>query len=465
MPLTHLSDPARNAEAVIELAEQAAADGAAVVAFPELCLTGYSNEDLIQQRALLDASDRALATIVQRSADWSSLVIVGAPLVVDARLYNTAVVVHRGAVLGVVPKTYLPNYREFYEKRQFSAAREAVRDEALVGGRVVPFGSDLLFTSADTPELVVHVEICEDVWVPIPPSTYGAMAGATVLVNLSASNITIGKADYRHELASSQSARMIAAYLYTSAGAGESTTDLAWDGHGLVYENGRRLAESKRFDRVAQLLSADVDLERLVDDRMRMTSYGDCTGDHRDALRHRRVPFAEAPVPSLGTLRREVDRFPFVPSSPHRRDERCEEAFRIQTQGLVTRLQATGIERLVIGISGGLDSTHALLVSCRAMDQLGLPRRNVLAYTMPGFATSSTTKRNAWRLMEALGVSAEEIDIRPRPSRCSPTSATRRPGARRCTTSPTRTCRPGSARRTCSASPTCTTASWSAPAT
>jgi NAD+ synthase (glutamine-hydrolysing) len=413
IPLVHLSDPAANAAAVVELAGRAAAEGAAVVAFPELCLTGYSNEDLIQQRSLLDAARSGLEEVVARSRDWSSVLVVGAPLVVDARLYNTAVVVHRGSVLGVVPKSYLPNYREFYEKRQFSAAREAVRGSTVVAGQEVPFGNDLLFASTDVDELVVHVEICEDLWVPLAPSTYGAMAGATVLVNLSASNVTIGKADYRRELASSQSARLIAAYLYTSAGAGESTTDLAWDGHAFVYENGRLLAESRRFGHTEQLVVSDVDLERLADDRMRMTSYGDCIADHRDDLEMRRVPFTGVPAPSPGTLHRRVERFPFVPSSPFRRDERCEEAFRIQTQGLATRLRATGLERTVIGISGGLDSTHALLVACRAMDELDLPRENVLAYTMPGFATSTKTKANAWRLMEALGVSAAEIDIRP----------------------------------------------------
>jgi NAD+ synthase (glutamine-hydrolysing) len=408
-----LGDAALNADAVAGLATRADAEGAAVVVFPELCITGYSNDDLIQQRALLDAARRGVESIVDRSRAWSVLAIVGAPLVVDARLYNAAVVMHRGSVLGVVPKSYLPNYREFYEKRQFAAAREAVRATTELAGATVPFGTDLLFEATDVEGLVVHVEICEDVWVPIPPSTFAALAGATVLTNLSASNVTIGKADYRRELAASQSGRTIAAYVYTSAGAGESTTDLAWDGHAFVYENGRLLAEARRFERTEQVITADVDLERLVDDRMRMTSFGDSVADHRPALEFRRVPFTVGAGSHPLVLRREVERFPFVPASPERRDERCEEAFRIQTQGLTTRLVATGIERVVVGVSGGLDSTHALLVACRAMDELGLPRGNVLGCTMPGFATSSATKANAWRLMEALGVSADEIDIRP----------------------------------------------------
>ena len=409
----HLSDPAANAAATIAMAEQAQREGVSVVVFPELGLTGYSNDDLFQQRALLDAARDALVTIVERSQAWSSLVVVGLPMAVGGRLFNVAAAVSRGELLGLVPKSYLPNYREFYEKRQFSAARESVQDTVEVAGRAVPFGTDLLFACTDVADLVVHVEICEDVWVPIPPSTYGALAGATVLLNLSASNITVAKADYRRDLAASQSGRLIAAYVYTAAGAGESTTDLAWDGHAVVYENGRLLDESTRFSREPQLITADVDLEQLLDDRMRMTSYGDAVADLRDALTFRRIPFAIGSPVAPRRLRRRVERFPYVPASGPRLDERCEEVYRIQVEGLTTRLAATGVERAVIGVSGGLDSTHALLVACQAMDELGRPRSDVLAYTMPGFATSTGTKANAWRLMRELGVSAAEIDIRP----------------------------------------------------
>jgi NAD+ synthase (glutamine-hydrolysing) len=417
----HLADPRANAAATLEMARQADERGAVLVAFPELGMTGYSNDDLFHQRALLDAAVDAVAEVVAASRTLRPVLVVGMPLVIDARLFNIAVVIHRGRVLGIVPKSYLPNYREFYEKRQFAAAREALRRSVTFLGDEVPFGTDLVFEAAGIENLGIHVEICEDVWVPIPPSSWAAMAGATVLVNLSASNITIGKADYRHELAAGQSGRLIAAYLYTAAGAGESTTDLAWDGHALIYENGHLLAEGERFADDGQLVCADIDLERLATDRMRMTSYGDAIADHRDRLaQFRHVSFDPDP-PGVEdardtrgpvVLERTFERFPFVPASPERRAERCSEAFRIQIQGLTTRLSATGIERLVVGVSGGLDSTHALLVACQAMDSLGLPRRNVLGYTMPGFATSTTTKSNALQLMDALGITADEIDIR-----------------------------------------------------
>jgi len=422
VPYVHLADPAANAAATIEVVRQADARGAALVVFPELGLSGYTNDDLFHQRALLDAVVAAIDDVVEASRSLRPVIMVGAPLVVDARLFNVAVVIHAGTILGVVPKSYLPNYREFYEKRQFAAAREALRTTVAIGSRrAIPFGTDLLFEATDAAGLIIHAEICEDVWVPIPPSTWAAMAGATVLVNLSASNITIGKPDYRHELAAGQSGRLIAAYLYAGAGVGESTTDLAWDGHAFIYENGTLLAEGEPFAAEAQLVLADIDLERLVTDRMRMTSYGDSIADHHDRLvQFRPVPFALDP-PGATTnagraaiaLERIFERFPYVPASPERRAERCAQAFRIQVQGLATRLAATRIEHLVIGVSGGLDSTHALLVACQAMDTLGLPRGNVLGFTMPGFATSSTTKSNATQLMDALGVTADEIDIRP----------------------------------------------------
>ena len=387
---------------------------AALAVFPELGVSAYSNEDLFQQDALQAASIRAVTDLVERSADWGPMLVVGAPLRVQSRLFNCAFVIHRGAVLGIVPKSYLPNYREFYEKRQFSAARDALSDEIEFLGRPAPFGNDLVFKAQNLPDFALHVEICEDVWTPIPPSTYAAMAGATVLANLSASNITIGKADYRRELCSSQSAKCIAAYVYSGAGQGESTTDLAWDGHAMVYANGSLLAESERFAADEQLVFADVDLERLVQDRSRMTSFVDSATDHKDRLASiRTISFdlgiPEGDVPPL----QPVYRFPYVPSDPASLDERCYEVYNIQVHGLEKRLQATGIERIIIGVSGGLDSTQALIVAARTMDRLGQPRTNVLAYTMPGFATSTSTRQNAHRLMEALGVTGHEIDIRP----------------------------------------------------
>jgi NAD+ synthase (glutamine-hydrolysing) len=414
VPRVRVAEPGFNAERTLALARRASDAHAAMVVFPELGLSAYTNEDLFHQDALIAAVGDALARIVADSAGLEPLIVVGAPLLAEQRLFNTAVVIHRGRVLGVVPKSYLPNYREFYEKRQFRAARDATRETISLLGETVPFGADLLFECRDLPGFVVHVELCEDLWVPIPPSSHAGLAGATVLANLSASNITVAKADYRRGLCASQSARTIAAYLYTAAGAGESTTDLAWDGHALIYENGDLLAESERFADGDVLVYADVDLDRLVQDRVRTTSFGDCARDHRERLAGmRRIGFDSGLAAAAVGLARSVERFPYVPADRARRNEHCEEVYSIQVQGLATRLRATGIENVVIGVSGGLDSTQALIVAARAIDLLGLPRANVLAYTMPGFATSSLTLQNARRLMEALGVTAGEIDIRP----------------------------------------------------
>ncbi len=414
VPHMRIGDPAFNAERTLTLARQASDADAALVIFPELGISGYSIDDLLHQAAVLDAVAFAVERIVSASVELEPVIVVGAPLRSEHGLFNTAVLIHLGRVLGVVPKSYLPEYREYYEKRQFRAARDAVGDRISFLGDEVPFGADLLFAAGDVPEFVLHVEICEDLWVPIPPSTYAALAGATVLANLSASNITIGKAGFRRELCASQSARTIAGYLYTAAGMGESTTDLAWDGQALIYENGDLLAEAERFAIGEQLILADLDLDRIVSDRASTSSYGDSIHDHRRRLaRMRRIPVSLGMEGRVVTLRRRVERFPYVPADPISRNARCQEVYRIQVRGLETRMQATGIEKIVIGVSGGLDSTHALIVGARAVDRLGLPRENVLAYTMPGFATSEHTLGNAHRLMAALGVTASVIDIRP----------------------------------------------------
>lgn len=414
VPKLRVADPAFNADRTIALAGKASSDGAAVALFPELGLSAYSNEDLFHQDALLDGVVKAISEIVQASRQMTPVLLVGAPLRFDARLFNCAVVVYRGEVLGIVPKSYLPNYREFYEKRQFTRAADAVRDEVQLLGRIVPFGNDLIFEADAMSDFALHVEICEDVWVPIPPSTYAALAGATVLANLSASNITIGKADYRHDLCASQSGKCVAAYLYAAAGPGESTTDLAWDGHAIIYENDRLLAESERFSADEHVIAADVDLELLAQYRMRLTSFNDAAGDHRDRVRSmRRVPFAFRIPDGEIPLKRRMERFPYVPSDPRKLDERCYEAYNIQVHGLMKRLESASIDKIVVGVSGGLDSTQALIVAARTVDRLALPRQNILAYTMPGFATSERTLRNAHDLMRALGVTAEEIDIRP----------------------------------------------------
>jgi NAD+ synthase (glutamine-hydrolysing) len=415
IPRVTIAKPDVNAERTLTLARGASDAHAALVVFPELGLSGYSIEDLFHQQAVTDGVLGALERIVAESASLVPVLVVGAPVRAEHGLFNAAVVIHRGRVLGVVPKTYLPEYREFYEKRHFRSARDLVSDELRLLGESVPFSPRLVFSAVDLPGFAVHVEICEDLWAPIPPSSYGALAGATVLANLSDSNITVGKAEYRRLLCASQSGRMIAASVFTSAGLGESTTDLAWDGDALIYENGDRLAESKRFSEDEQLILADVNLDRLVSDRATTSSFGDAVHDHRRSLaRFRQIGFelGATRIPTVA-LCREIERFPYVPADPASRNERCEEVYSIQVQGLETRLRATGIERVVIGVSGGLDSAHALIVAARALDRLGLPRSNVLAYTMPGFATSQLTLSNASSLMEALGVSANELDIRP----------------------------------------------------
>jgi NAD+ synthase (glutamine-hydrolysing) len=414
VPNVRIAEPEFNARRTLELARQASDEHAAVVVFPELGLSGYAIDDLLHQQSLTRAVLEAIETIVEQSVALAPVIIVGAPLEAERGLFNTAVVIHRGRVLGVVPKSYLPEYLEYYEKRQFRAARDAIGSEVRLLGEDVPFGSALLFECRDLPQLTLHVEICEDLWAPIPPSTHGALAGATVLVNLSASNITIGKADYRRTLCTSHSARTIAGYVFTAAGFGESTTDLAWDGQALICENGDLLAQSQRFADSDELIYSDLDLDRIVSDRSRTSSYGDSIHDHRRHLaRMRRVEFELGVADHPVALTRAVERFPYVPADPASRNERCEEVYNIQVRGLETRLRATGIEKVVIGVSGGLDSTHALLVVARAFDRLGLPRANVLAYTMPGFATSGLTLGNASALMDALGVSAHELDIRP----------------------------------------------------
>ncbi len=406
-----LADPATNAARILETARQCSEEGALVALFPELSLSGYAIDDLLLQDALLDAVEDAVAAIAAESAGLLPVLVFGAPVRFAGRIYNCAVLVHRGRLLGVVPKMHLPNYREFYEKRWFASGAGTEGGTVRLGGLTAPFGPDLLFEASDLRGFVLHAEICEDVWVPSPPSTAGALAGATVLLNLSASNIVIGKSETRRLLCRSQSARCLAAYVYAAAGVGESTTDLAWDGQVSVFENGIVLAESERFPAGAQRVVVDVDLDLLRQERARQGSFDD---NRRVAgAAFRRVGFeAGAPLDDRG-LRRRVERFPFVPSDPAALGQDCYEAYNIQVAGLVQRRRETGSGKIVIGVSGGLDSTQALIVAARAMDLMGSPRTDILAFTMPGFGTSDGTKDNAWRLMRALGVTAEELDIRP----------------------------------------------------
>jgi NAD+ synthase (glutamine-hydrolysing) len=416
VPSVQVADPAYNAARTIDLMEAAVAERAVAVLFPELGLSAYTCDDLFHQRALLEQVSIALRTVLEASERLPILTVVGLPLQAQHLLFNCAAVIYRGRVLGVVPKTYLPTYREFYEARYFTSGDVAQRTSIEVVGQVVPFGSQLLFQAAEPARLTLHVEICEDVWVPIPPSSYAALAGATVLLNLSASNVTVAKADYRRQLVSGQSARCLSAYVYSGAGPGESTTDLAWDGHALIAEVGNIVAESQRFQDRAQLITADVDLERISQERMRQNTFGLNAQREKSATEGFRTIRFDLDLPRTGELLvspQRYQRFPYVPADPARRDERCSEVYEIQVQGLTKRLRFTGIEKPVIAVSGGLDSTHALLVCARAMDRLGYPRSNVLAYTMPGFATSDRTLAQARQLMDALGCTGHELDIRP----------------------------------------------------
>ncbi len=409
---TTLADPSANAESVLRMARDCHDDGVALAVFPELTLSGYSIEDILMQDGLLDAVDVAVAEVVAASRDLLPVLVVGAPLRHRNRIYNTAVVIHRGSVLGVVPKSYLPNYREFYERRQLAPGDDQ-RGTVRVAGTDAPFGPDLLFAATDLPNFVLHVELCEDMWVPIPPSAEAALAGATVLVNLSGSPITIGRADDRKLLARSASSRCLAAYVYAAAGEGESTTDLAWDGQTMIYENGVLLAESERFPKGERRSVADVDTELLRAERMRMGTFDDNRRHHElrtDAFRS--IGFVVDPPDGDIGLRREVERFPFVPSDPQRLQQDCYEAYNIQVSGLEQRLRALNYPKVVIGVSGGLDSTHALIVAAHAMDREGRPRSDILAFTMPGYATGERTKGNAVALGKALGVTFEELDIR-----------------------------------------------------
>lgn len=407
-------DVAYNIKAAVALASEAGKRGCDLVVFPELNISSYAVDDLHLQEAFLDAVEEGLAEFARATASLHSVLVVGAPLRRNGRLYNCAVAIARGEILGVVPKSFLPNYREYYEKRWFASGVGLAGIEIAVAGSIVPFGTDLVFAASDLADFIFHIEICEDYWAPQPPSTMGALAGALILCNLSASNITIGKADERKLLCASQSSRCCAAYVYAAAGPGESTTDLAWDGQSAIYELGELLVESSRFDHEAELALADVDVQRLRLERMRMPTFNDnavAAGHPEKSVR--RIHFEHRPSLQDIGFERRLRRFPFVPNRPDQLDQDCYEAFNIQVQGLAKRFTATSGTHLVIGVSGGLDSTHALIVAAKACDMLKLPRSTILGFTMPGFATSDSTKSNAWALMNALGVVGEEIDIKP----------------------------------------------------
>jgi NAD+ synthase (glutamine-hydrolysing) len=413
-PAVAVGDPGFNAAETLTLAKAGHARSCDLMLFPELGLSAYAIDDLFLQDALLRRVEAEIEGLATASKDLAPVLIVGAPIAHSGALYNCAVVISRGRILGVVPKSFLPNYREFYENRWFAPGAGVTGLTTRLGGQDAPFGTDLVFEASDLADFSFAAEICEDFWSPTPPSTQAALAGALILCNLSASNIVVGKSDERELLCASQSMRCMAAYLYSAAGPGESTTDLAWDGQASIHELGRRMAQTERFPTQAQMAVADIDVERLRLERLRTPTFNNAAvAAGRPEKAFRKVAFEHRPSFEDVGLERRLDRFPFVPDDPTRLDQDCYEAFNIQVQGLTQRLRATRSKHLIVGISGGLDSTHALLVACRAFDLLGKPRADILGFTMPGFATSEGTKANAWALMKALGVTGQEIDIKP----------------------------------------------------
>ena len=413
-PLASSGDVDFNVEQALLLARQAHERGVDLVVYPELNLSSYAVDDLHLQDAFLDAVELGLERLCRETAELAPVLVVGAPVRRNGRVYNCGIVLSRGTILGIVPKSFLPNYREYYEKRWFASGIGLEGLKARLAGQAAAFGPDLVFAADDLPDFIFHVEICEDYWAPQPPSTVGALAGALILCNLSASNITIGKADERKLLCASQASRCLAAYIFSAAGPGESTTDLAWDGQGSIYELGELLAESSRFANHSELCVADIDVQRLRLERVRNATFNDnaLAAGHPEK-RIRRIAFEHRPGFADIGFERKLRRFPYVPNRSEQLDQDCYEAFNIQVQGLAKRFQSTSGDRLVIGVSGGLDSTHALIVAAKTCDYLGLPRSTILGFTMPGFATGESTKANAWALMRALGIEAEEIDIRP----------------------------------------------------
>ena len=419
VPEVRVADPAFNAEAHLRALARAHGEGAQYAVCPELGLSAYTCGDLFFQEPLLRGVLEALARLARETAAWDLALSVGVPLAVDGALHNCAVTLYGGRPLAVAPKAHLPGYREFYEPRWFQPAAAARSNTIELLGATVPFGTDVLVDLPHVEGFTLHTEVCEDLWTPVPPSALAALAGATVLANLSASNVTVGKWEYRRDLVRMSAAKNLAVQLYSAAGFGESTADLAWDGHGLIADRGELLAETERFALTGSSAVADVDLAALLTDRMRQTSFGQNAARHAELLAGmRRV--AAAPVrdgraaTTWHVLRRRVDPLPFVPSDPGQRDHRCREIFSIKATALAQRLRSLPADarRLVVGVSGGRDSTQALLVAVHAMDLLALPRRDVVCVTMPGFGTSDRTYAAACALAQALGATLREIAIR-----------------------------------------------------
>lgn len=410
-PALRVADPGYNTDRLLEAADEAFAKGCDIVLFPELCLTGYTCADLFYQSVVLRGALDALQRLTAYTAEKQIALVVGLPLVASGRLFNCAAFLSDGEVKGIVPKRFLPNYGEFYEERWFSSEAERTVDEVEVHGRPVPFGADLLFRAASMPDCIIGIEICEDLWSVVPPSCDMALSGATLLLNLSASNELLGKAGYRMSLVTSQSARCLAAYAYAGAGAGESSTDVVFSGHSLIAENGTLIAETDRFSFETQMVIADVDIQRLVHERIKNNTLA----GGRSSKVFRTIGFALREADNVSpdeiTLYRPLSPTPFVPANEAQRAYNCREIFSIQTTGLARRLKQINARTAVIGLSGGLDSTLALLVAIKAFDKLGLDRKGLIAVTMPGFGTTERTKNNAVELAACLGVTLRTIPI------------------------------------------------------
>ncbi len=409
VPRLEVANLAFNVRQILALARKAEDEGAQIVVFPELSLTSYTAGDLFHQHLLLDRAVESLLEVAKASVDLRPMLVVGFPLAAEGNLFNTAAVVSGGEIHGLVPKTYIPGYKEYYEERWFASSRDLVAAEVSLHGHRVPIGCDLLFRARPGSDVVIGVEICEDLWGPLPPSSFQVLHGAHLILNLSASNELVGKADYRRALVLQQSARGICAYVYASCGTGESTQDVVFGGHAMIAEDGAMVAESERFSQESEMIVADVDVEHLRLDRERTTSFGDSLRAF-PAMAWRTVD-VELPTHAGTPLQRPIDPAPFIPRDDAERNRRTREIISIQTSGLVKRLSHAGLGRLVVGLSGGLDSTLALLIAVRAFDVLRLPRASILTCTMPGFGTSARTRANAERLAHACGVSLETIDI------------------------------------------------------
>lgn len=396
-----------NIKSIIEMLGKASAEGVQVLAFPEMAITGYTLGDLVQHRVLLTRALQGLEKVLAASINNPKVVILGMPISLDNKIFNCAVVINEGRILGAVPKIFLPNYKEFYEDRWFEPGSSQYSFNIDLVGQQVPFGNDIIFKIKGPDAAVFGVEICEDLWVPLAPHEYQSLAGAMVLFNLSASNEVLGKADWRRTMVVSESGRCLAAYCYVSCGGGESSNDITFGGHAIVAENGFISNESSRFSRDSQLLIADIDLERLSFDRRIATSFHEANANRK----HFRVVETEVSDPEAVKIWRNLDPHPFVPSDQSQRSLRCREIFSIQVSALAKKLTGAGLKHLVVGVSGGLDSTLALLVAVKTMDYLDLPHTNIHAYTLPGFGTTRRTKSNAKKLCKALAVNVREVNI------------------------------------------------------